>query len=40
MVMRARICTYYTAFCFMDSAQIASGLAYNGYDKEKSNIEW
>ena len=26
--------TYVTAFCFIDAATIASGLAYNGKDKE------
>ena len=30
--LRCQMNTYYTAFCFMDAASIASGLSFNGYD--------
>ena len=33
IVMKMKIFTYYTAFCFIDAATIASGLAYDGKDK-------
>mmetsp|Transcript_36606 Transcript_36606/g.26677 ORF Transcript_36606/g.26677 Transcript_36606/m.26677 type:complete len:81 (-) Transcript_36606:449-691(-) len=33
-VTRWRIMTYYIGFCLMDVGPIASGLSFNGYDKE------
>lgn len=37
LTMKMKIWTYVTAFCFIDAATIASGLAYNGPDKETGN---
>ena len=34
MHVRVATFTYFVAFLFMDSASIASGLAFNGYDPE------
>jgi lysophospholipid acyltransferase len=33
--LKLKIFTYYTAFCLMHTATIASGLAFNGYDENK-----
>lgn len=37
--LKLKIFTYYTAFCLMHTATIASGLAFNGYD-ENSNYKF
>lgn len=36
--LKLKIFTYYTAFCLIDSATIASGLMYNGEDEKTSKF--
>jgi hypothetical protein len=39
--LKLKIFTYYTAFCLMHTATIASGLAFNGYDENsKKNVTY
>jgi lysophospholipid acyltransferase len=37
--LKLKIFTYYTAFCLMHTATIASGLAFNGYDENSKNLK-
>lgn len=36
VMLKLKIFKYYTAFCLIDSATIASGLMYNGIDEKTS----
>jgi hypothetical protein len=36
VILKMKIFLYYTAFCLIDSATIASGLMYNGIDEKSS----
>jgi hypothetical protein len=36
--LKLKIFTYYTAFCLMHTATIASGLAFNGYDENSKKM--